>query len=452
MNRHKTKNWLYTLIFLNSLLHGSDAQLINYITRYIPLPEAVSQALEAQENNTKAMRPFTMEKEAYDWPLYRAYPKLSTNVPRVVLCTTPTPVAPLKKCGKKLGITLYLKDDGQTRSAGHFGGNKPRKLEPILADAKRHGVKTIFTFGSTGSGHAVATADCAQQLGFDCTLMLKPQPCSSIVRRNLLLMDHFGATIRFCPTQELRDAEVAHLFLRHKLDHGTYPYVIPTGAENALGAVGYVNAAFELKEQIDAGIAPEPDYIYIATGGFGHSQGLLGASIAGLIVGLKAAGLKTKAIGIYTAPQKQEVVEERLLQQCAETIALLHDADATFPAFTINKHDFRIICDCAGKKYGLYTQEGVNAMKLLKKTEGIQLDGTYTGKAFAGLMRDAKAGKLKNKKVLFWNTFCCNDFSEIVDRVSYKKLPHAVHEYFEKPTQSLDTQNKSVGRGARRII
>lgn len=442
MNRHRIQKSLYALIFLNSFIQSSDAQLIQYITRYIPLPEAVAQALATQEIRPNTLGEFNMEKAAYDWPLYRAYPRLTKTVPRVPLCTTPTPIAPLKKCGKKLGIELYIKEDGQTRTDGRFGGNKPRKLEPILADAKRHGVKTIVTFGSIGSNHATATADCTQQLGFDCILMLKPQPLSSIVQRNLLLMDYFGATIRFCPTHALRDLEVAQLFLRHKLDHGTFPYVIPTGAENALGAVGYVNAAFELKEQIAAGALPEPDYIYIATGGFGHSQGLLGASIAGLIVGLKAAGLKTKAIGVYTEPQKQDLIEERLIQQCVETITLLHEADATFPAFTIGKADFKLICDCAGKKYGLFTQEGVNAMKMMKKTEGIQLDGTYTGKAFAGLIRDAKAGKLKNKKVLFWNTFCNNNFNDILKQCSYKKLPHALHTFFENPTQPLDPNKK----------
>lgn len=435
MNYH-----LITSAFLITLSYGialsaNNQTLLNNLTRYVQVPDTIKKALDiccAAEHFSHEPPPFNLSSKERNWPLYRQYPDLMKTLPRVVLCNTPTPVTHLEDCGEQLEINLYIKRDDLTGFKNHFGGNKPRKLETILADAKRHKVNTVITFGCIGSNHAVATADCAQRLGLNCILMLKPQTGSHVVRRNLMLMDYFGAEIRYSPTHALRDLDIANLFLHHALDYGSFPYVIPTGAETALGAVGYVNAAFELKEQIDNDALPEPDYIYIATGGFGHPTGLLGASIAGLVVGLKAAGLSTKVIGIFTEPKKKQIIEPLLLQQCRETITLLHDADPAFPELHITPDDFMIIDDCAGQGYGVYSPEGIAAITLLEETEGIHLDGTYTGKAFAGLVRDARAGKLKGKNVLFWNTFCSHDFKHLLKRRSYKTLPYALHAYFEQ--------------------
>ncbi len=438
MNRYcRIIIWLLVLSG-GQFLSGDDQILIDNLTRYVPVPEIIAQALTSLINPVHESADFTLSSKEQDWPLYRAYPDLMETLPRVVLCELPTPVTHLEACGEQLGISLCMKRDDLTGTKNHFGGNKPRKLETILADAKRHNVDTVITFGCIGSNHAVATADCAERLGLNCILMLKPQTISRVVRRNLLLMDYFGADIRFSPTHALRDLDVANIFLHQRLDSGAFPYVIPTGAETALGAVGYVNAAFELKEQIDADELSEPDYIYLAAGGYGHPTGLLGATIAGLVVGLKAAGLKTKVVGVFTQPEKKKTIEKLLLQQCTETVALLHDADSAFPALRITPTDFIIIDDCVGERYGVYTSEGVAAMKLVKETEGIHLDGTYTGKAFAALIRDARAGKLKAKNVLFWNTFCGNDFKRVLKRRSYEALPYALHAYFEGATQPLD--------------
>lgn len=434
------KHQILALLLATTNLHANDAQLINNLIRYVPTTDLIKKALFDLQGPERELPTFTLDATTQDWSLYRAFPGLIETLPRVRLCNLPTPVQFLEQCSEELGVELYIKRDDLTAHKGHFGGNKPRKLETILAEAQRHGVKTVITFGCIGSNHATATADYAKMLGLDCILMLKPQPVSRVVRRNLMLMDYFDADIHFCPSHALRDADVVNTFLRHKLDYGTFPYVIPTGAETALGAVGYVNAAFELQEQITKGLLPEPDYIYVATGGFGHPQGLLGATIAGLIVGLKAAGLKSKAVGVFTEPEKAEVIDKLLLQQCAETIELLRQADPNFPNITITRNDYDMICDCAGEDYGVFSSEGVEAINLLKQCANIQLDGTYTGKAFAGLVRDARSGKLQNKIVLFWNTFCADEFKGVLKRRSYTSLPHALHKYFEGETQELDKE------------
>ena len=58
-------------------------------------------------------------------------------------------------------------------------------------------------------------------------------------------------------------------------------------------------------------------------------------------------------------------------------------------------------------------------------------EGTYTAKAFAGFLHDLSNGLLKNRTVLFWNTFSIGNFDELTKSVDYKSLPAAVHKYFE---------------------
>src|SRR5690606_11276584 len=85
-----------------------------------------------------------------------------------------------------------------------FGGNKVRKLEFLLADAKRCGASGVFTYGALGSNHATATAAYCKKLGIPCKVLLKPQPFSWIVKRNLLLMHEYDADILFFTTNAAR--------------------------------------------------------------------------------------------------------------------------------------------------------------------------------------------------------------------------------------------------------
>ncbi|KKQ10882.1 MAG: hypothetical protein US22_C0050G0009 [candidate division TM6 bacterium GW2011_GWF2_36_6] len=113
--------------------------------------------------------------------------------------------------------------------------------------------------------------------------------------------------------------------------------------------------------------------------------------------------------------------------------------DKNFPIFEITEDDYSINHDFTGTKYAETTKEGALAIRLLRTFEKIQLDGTYTGKTFAALLFDLiKKPKLQNKNILFWNTYCSGNFSDITKDMDYRELPDLLQGYFRVPVQDLD--------------
>jgi len=82
----------------------------------------------------------------------------------------------------------------------------------------------------------------------------------------------------------------------------------------------------------------------------------------------------------------------------------------------------------------------MEAVYRMKQTEGIKLDGTYTGKALAALIHDVEKQDLKNEVLLFWNTYNSRDLSEYLTAVNYRQLPRCFHRYFEEEVQTLDRE------------
>jgi 1-aminocyclopropane-1-carboxylate deaminase/D-cysteine desulfhydrase-like pyridoxal-dependent ACC family enzyme len=358
-----------------------------------------------------------------DIPLFEAYPKLKKNVPYVNLGTLPTPVTECKNLAFKINCKkLYIKNDGliggNKNGESLFGGSKVRKLEFLLADALNKNAKTVITFGCAGSNHALATACYCKQLGLKCLLMLKGQPNSDIVKRNLLLDLYYDAKLYYFPTSELREIGSKYKIFKRLEKDSVKPYVIPTGGSNPIGIIGFINAAFELKKQIESGLLQEPDYIYVPIGSYGTTVGLM--------IGLNAAGLKTKVTPVAVEPEEYD---KAIFQLFIETVEFIKVLDPSFPL--VNTSNFEPTnMSSSGSEYGEATKDGLDAIELVKKITNIQLDPTYSAKAMAGLINDAKQGKLKNKTVLFWNTFCDNDFEKQINKISYKSLPTGLHNYF----------------------
>ncbi len=217
----------------------------------------------------------------------------------------------------------------------------------------------------------------------------------------------------------------------YKQRYGSVPYVIPVGGSCPLGVIGYVQAACELKDQIDAGLLPLPDRIYVTLGS--------GGTAAGLLLGLKAAGIKTK---VYFVLDEPETEPGRMIQKVhrlfTQTNELLHSLDSTFTLYTLEAQDYEVFSDTSGEGYGLFTQEVVDAITCIYEQEHIRLDGTYTGKCAAKLLQHLAAGQGKRQTVLFWDTFCGESFEEKCASVNYKELPQALHYYFETDLQPLD--------------
>ena len=364
-------------------------------------------------------------------PLYAHHPLLM-GIPHISLYQGFTPVQHLQNAGKFLQIPqLFLKNDGFT--TGTYTGNKRRKLEFELAQALAHGAQSVITFGCAGSNHAVATSEYCKLLGLQSICMLKPQANSQVVRANLLRHVANNTELHYFPSNDTRKIGTICTWLEHKNNYGNFPYVIPTGGSTPLGTLGFVNAIFELKEQINAGILPEPDLIYVPCGSC--------ATTAGLLLGCKLTGLKTKIMAIAIEPQESpDQFRKNITHLFTAANQLLHETDAHIKLQEITDHDLFINLNFTGSEYAVFTPECVNARELLATYEAITIDGTYTAKAFAALIADAP--QLSDKVVLFWDTFCNSPIEKF--SVDYKKLPACFHAYFEEDVQELDRLPTSV--------
>ncbi|MFB0562244.1 MAG: 1-aminocyclopropane-1-carboxylate deaminase/D-cysteine desulfhydrase [Candidatus Lokiarchaeia archaeon] len=341
--------------------------------------------------------------------LFWAFPKLKGHIPWMPLIKE-TPVGKLEKLGEKLGLNeLWVKRDDITTDL--YGGNKPRKLEFVLAEAIQEGKEKVITYGGLGSNHCLATLIFANELGLKTILVLWDQPLTAHVQRQLLLFQSLGAELI-----HMNDFDFNALPEQEKI------YNIGPGGTSPLGILGYVEAALELKKQIEEGLMPKPELIFLAAGSLG--------TIAGLDMGVKLFGLDTRVIGVRVVAK--DFANPGLVGTYErESYGLIKDyiEGVSEPDF----EDITILDDYAGTEYGAVTQEGVEAIELMKKYEDIQLETTYTGKTLAGLMDYIKKHDLKNTPILFWNTYNSVDLSQYMKPgITYKDLPEVFHKYFKE--------------------
>lgn len=354
-------------------------------------------------------------------PLFEQFPELTTKIPHVPLAHLPTPIHACDQLKEILHHPIFIKRDDLTGYGNCYGGNKVRKLEFLLGDALHQGARTIITYGSAGTNHGLATACYSSQLGLGCILMLKHQPNSSVVRQNLLLDSYFNAEFNVFKNDEERDAALEVL-----LDHDKSAYFIPTGGSTPLGAIGYVNAACELQDQIQQGVLPEPDVIYLPIGSCGTT--------AGLLLGFTIARIKSKIIAVAVEPEETcGAFLEKTKTLFFQTNALLHSLSGKIPIYEFPYEQLCTNKEFCGNEYGGWMQDVDDAKMVMKTAQGIQLEGTYSAKAFAALFKDIGDNCYKNSEtVLLWNTYCGLDFAEILSQVSHKKLPIELHSYFEE--------------------
>lgn len=369
-----------------------------------------------------------MDKPRKTIPLFEHYPLLRDRLPYVPLGDFPTPVQKLDRLGQDIGANhLYMKRDDLSGKV--YGGNKTRKLEFLLGGALRARAKEVLTFGFAGSNHCLATAVYAQQVGLRSISMLMPQPNAHYVGRNLLMSHHCQAELHQHPNIPVVALGTIYQFLRHVLKRGRFPQFIPPGGSSPLGAIGLVNAAFELKEQIEKGELPEPDHICVAAGTTGTAVGLM--------LGLRAANLTSQVVSVRVA-DVAFVNAGRMAKLFRQANLLLHSLDPSFPKFEFSEADIDLRHGFFGKQYALFTEEGMEAVNRVERCEGIKLEGTYTGKAFAGLIDEVRKQGLRDAVLLFWNTYNSRDFSDAIATVDYHRLPRCFHRYFEEEVQPLD--------------
>lgn len=333
-------------------------------------------------------------------PLFEAYPKAST-LPYVSLASLPTPVQAMPELGRELGISqLYCKRDDMSGQA--YGGNKVRKLEFLLGEAKALGQEHVMTIGAIGSNHVLATCIYARQLGMSVAAQHYPQPVTDHVRDNLLALSTTKPELKLLghPVQLPFTMFKAHL--KSWMAQRPPTYYVPAGGSSALGSMGYVNAAFELKRQIQEGLMPEPDVIFVTAGTCG--------TVSGLALGLAMAGLKTHICAVR--------VVDRVVCNKANIKRLIHQGRALLEQHGVTKlpevpgSQVSLVQGYFGEAYGVATAQGLHAQQLVEQREGLHLDPTYTSKTFAALIGERHRLSLKDKVVLFWQTLSSVDLSE----------------------------------------
>jgi len=314
---------------------------------------------------------------------------------RVQLGHLPTPIEYAERLTNVLGgPKIFFKRDDCTGLA--FGGNKTRKLEFVMADAVKKKADVIITSGGLQSNWARQTAAAARKLGMDAILVLdggKPDQYQG----NLLLDHLLGCEIKFKHfTQEAEDAEmfgdcpVTSTVAEEIRKQGRTPYVVPLGAANPIGTLGYIAAVDELNSQLhEMGI--ESNYLVLAVGS--------GGTMAGLTIGLRLLKSKTRIIGISVSRHIREK-EKEIADLCNQTAEFLG-----LDGIRFNPEEFTITYEYIGEGYAVPTAECIEAIRLVAETEGVFLDPVYTGKAMAGLIDLIQKGTFKKSdNVIFLHT------------------------------------------------
>lgn len=318
------------------------------------------------------------------------FPEWLEAIPRVALAHAPTPLEPLLRLSEHLGgPRLWIKRDDCTGLA--TGGNKTRKLEYLMADARAQGADAVITFGAIQSNHARQTAAACAKLGLDCHLILSravnwDHPDYETAG-NVLLDDLLGATVHRCaPDDAQATGEAVEVELAQA---GKTAYLIPPGGSNATGALGYVRCAWELHAQCQAqGFAA--DLIVHATSS--------GGTQAGLIVGTAGCHPAGAVLGINVYDADPAAMERRVARLVKALATHVPDVSAA----TLTP---RIDHDHLGAGYGQPTQDTTEGIRRLAELEGIVTDPVYSGKALGGLIRLIEEGQLEApKNVIFVHT------------------------------------------------
>ncbi len=304
------------------------------------------------------------------------------TIPRLHFAHLPTPIEELPRLTEALsGPRILVKRDDQTGLA--FGGNKTRKLEFLVAEAREQGAKMLISAGAIQSNHCRQTVAAAARFGFDCTLVLtgeRPAQPSA----NFLLDQLFGAEIITVADRKDRDRVLQETF-DNAVAAGRKPYLVPYGGSSPTGAMGYAFAVEEfMKQNVNV------DWIV-----FGTSSG---GTHAGLVLGQRVFDFKGKVLGIsIDEPEAQlKAHVSELATQASEKLG--ERIEFTGDDVLANEN----YCQAGYGVFGVGEREAIN---LFARNEGLLLDPVYTGRAAAGMIDLIRKGFFKKEEtILFWHT------------------------------------------------
>jgi D-cysteine desulfhydrase len=318
--------------------------------------------------------------------LARHLPRLAARIPWVPLGQWPTPLTAVAVEGG----TVWVKDEGLSNPV--YGGNKIRTLEVWLGRARELGARRIWSIGAYGSNHSIATVLHAPAAGLAAGAVVFPQPSSEWAVENCSALLATG-----CPIVRLRSV-VEVPFAAFVLGRRAGALVMPPGGATTIGAFGAMSAAFELAEQIAAGCAPPPRRIVLAIGSTCTTAGLL----AGFALAHAAGVWRWPAPIIHGVRVTPWPVTSRLriAEYAQRTLARAEQLGGPRVGIALDELYGRLVVDGRelGPGYGRVTERGTSAMTSLR---GPRLDGVYSAKAAAALLRLHRAGR---GPLVFWSS------------------------------------------------
>lgn len=315
-----------------------------------------------------------------------------SKFPRRKYLQGPTPIEYMPSLSKSLGgeVNLYVKRDDLL--PGVAGGNKTRKLEFCIADALANGADSIITCGAVQSNHARLTASWSAKEGLDCHLLLEERVKGSYKKDasgnnflfELLDVKSIGVVPGGSDMMEEMKKKAALLS-----DAGKKPYIIPGGASNSTGAMGYALCAEEIMNQLND-MRLDIGHIIVPSGSAGTH--------AGMVVGMTGTngGIPISGVNVSRTKNVQEEIVYKLAEETAEKLGVKNG---------IAREDIVCFDQYVGPGYSLPTDSMVEAVKLFAKSDTILLDPVYSGKAAAGLIDLVRSKHFsKGSNVLFLHT------------------------------------------------
>ncbi|NLY77701.1 MAG: D-cysteine desulfhydrase family protein [Tissierellia bacterium] len=310
------------------------------------------------------------------------------GIKRIRLANLPTKIERLDRLSEQLGKNIYIKRDDQTGT--ELTGNKIRKLEYCVAEAVANNCDYLITCGGIQSNHCRATAAVAAKLGLGAYLVLRGNEDAS-VEGNLFFDKMLGAEIKFVTADEYKyqRAEIMEGIKEELEKKGHKGYIIPEGASNGVGSLGYINAMEEILEQEkEMGIKFDAIVVTVGSGG----------TYSGLYYGNRINNNSATVYG-FNITEAKEHFQEVVLKLLKEI------SQYTGKEIPVAKDEIDIIDGYVGRGYALSRPEEIEFLSYLAKLEGLILDPVYTGKTMYGLVEEIKKGTFdKHENILFIHT------------------------------------------------
>lgn len=348
--------------------------------------------------------------------LAAAHPLLATRLPRIQLADLPTPLSGRTLSTARGQRDISIKHDDVT--AKTYGGNKVRKLEFLLYRARDRRARRVATFGTVASNHALATALYSRSLGFECTCLLSHQSKTPLAAPVLNTHLQVGTEI-----VQLGGNRAERVRTMRQTLQGRRVCLIPAGGSNWLGAVGFVNAGFELAAQVSGGEIAPPDRLYVANGTMGTA--------AGLAIGLALAGLPTEVHAIRVT--HDFIANRRAMQRLvAKTSTVLNRLDESVPVDLAGRIRLHFRDEFFAGGYARSNEATDRAVSIARDELGLTLETTYTGKAMAAMLHDLDHPGTDGQSLLFWNTYNSRPLQATADRpADTTRLPDEFLRYFD---------------------